>query len=145
MRSALCVQRSTFNAPSGGRLESTGSQTYNVRWCDWAIGPYGKCHMHGSSQARNETSGSVPDCPTIGPTIDPTIITRDRDVDIANIAGFLSLDTPRAETLHTELLEREVFTDWRDTVLRFGPSPYLDDDQLGEAMTLLGEVIRELP
>jgi kynureninase len=77
--------------------------------------------------------------------IDPTIITRDRDVDIANIAGFLSLDTPRAETLHTGLLEREVFTDWRDTVLRFGPAPYLDDDQLGEAMTLLGEVIRELP
>ena len=78
-----------------------------------------------------------------GLDLDPAVITRDRSTPRARIAGFLSLETPHAQALHDALALRGVFTDWRDTVLRFGPAPYLTDTQLRSAMAALGEVARD--
>ncbi|MFC5381165.1 aminotransferase [Aquipuribacter nitratireducens] len=65
--------------------------------------------------------------------------------DPAERAGFLALRTPHAAALQAALLERGVLTDHRGDVLRLGPAPYLRDDQLDEAVALLGECLRSRP
>jgi kynureninase len=64
-------------------------------------------------------------------------------VGLESIGGFLALQSPRAATLHSRLLEAGVLTDFRGELLRFGPAPYLSDRQLDDAMGLLGEVSRQ--
>jgi kynureninase len=76
---------------------------------------------------------------------DPAIIDRDRSHPPHRIAGFLALQSPRAEALQTELRRRGVLTDYRLHVLRLGPAPYLTDHQLLQAVELLGDAIRSLP
>jgi kynureninase len=55
--------------------------------------------------------------------------------------GFLALRIPQAATLAGRLRERGVFVDARGDVLRMGPAPYLRDDQLRDAVAVLGEVL----
>ncbi|MCP3957108.1 MAG: kynureninase [bacterium] len=74
--------------------------------------------------------------------VDPLAI-RLPAVPLAELGGFLALQTPHAEHLHQELRRRGVLTDYRADKLRFGPAPYLSDAQLRDSMGLLGEVIRE--
>ena len=75
----------------------------------------------------------------------PPVIDRDRQIDLDQIGGFLSLTSNQAPTIWKSLKERGVFTDQRAQILRFGPAPYLSDRQLEKAMTVLGEVVRALP
>jgi kynureninase len=75
---------------------------------------------------------------------DPAIIDRDRSHPPQRIAGFLALQSPRAEALQAELRRRGVMTDHRLDVLRLGPAPYLADRQLLQAVELLGDAIRSL-
>ncbi len=72
------------------------------------------------------------------------LIARDRDLPLSGTGGFLALASPRAADLCRGLAERGVATDHRGDVLRLGPAPYLADDQLGEAMAILGELAREM-
>jgi kynureninase len=72
--------------------------------------------------------------------LDPAVVDRDRGVPLAALGGFLALRAPRAGALQRALRERGVWTDHRGEVLRFGPAPYLCDDQLDAAMAALGEV-----
>lgn len=75
---------------------------------------------------------------------DPSVIDRDRAVDLSGIGGFLALTSPRAGDLHRMLKQRGVFTDYRGDVLRFGPAPYLSDTQIVGSMAILGESVRGL-
>jgi kynureninase len=68
------------------------------------------------------------------------IATRDRDTPRSAFGGFLAIRTPRAGEYQRALAERGVRTDSRGEHLRFGPAPYLRDDQLRAAMAALGEV-----
>ena len=52
-------------------------------------------------------------------------------------AGFLAIRTSRAGELHTTLRRAGVLTDFRGERLRFGPAPYLSDDQLRAAIAAL--------
>lgn len=74
--------------------------------------------------------------------LDPSIVTRDRDVPLEEIAGFLALRAPRAEELAMHLRREGVLTDHRGDLLRLGPAPYLSDRQLREAIAALGRVAR---
>lgn len=74
---------------------------------------------------------------------DPSLITRDRSVSLDGVGGFLALQTPKAPELSRELRARDVHTDYRGDVLRFGPAPYLSDRQLHAAMDALREVVEE--
>jgi kynureninase len=74
----------------------------------------------------------------------PEIVTRDRSTPLDRFGAFLALASPRAVELQRALLQRGVFTDARDRVLRVGPAPYLCDDQIESALSILGEVAREL-
>jgi len=54
--------------------------------------------------------------------------------------GFLALRCARAGELAGALRARGALTDFRGSLLRLGPAPYLSDDQLRDAIDLLGEV-----
>jgi kynureninase len=72
--------------------------------------------------------------------LDPEIVRLQSDVPLEDRGGFLALEAPEAGALHERLLAAGVRTDYRGTVLRFGPAPYLSDAQIVEAMGMLGEV-----
>ena len=74
--------------------------------------------------------------------LDPAVIARDRSVPLEAIGGFLTLTSPQAGAICRQLGERGVFTDFRNDALRLGPAPYLCDDQLDEAMDILGRVVK---
>ncbi|MFZ4592575.1 MAG: kynureninase, partial [Ignavibacteria bacterium] len=61
-----------------------------------------------------------------------------------NTAGFLTFITPFAGKFTEELKIRNIFADSRGEFLRFGPAPYLTDNQLKEAIYELREIIQLL-
>ncbi len=69
--------------------------------------------------------------------LDPKLIDRDRSVPISALGGFLALRTPHAERLCAALKERGVSTDYRGSVLRLGPAPYVSDSQIAHAIDAL--------
>jgi kynureninase len=71
----------------------------------------------------------------------PGVITRDRSAPRTEFGGFVALESPRAAELQKELAERGVLTDSRGQYLRFGPAPYLSDEQLEKAVATLGELL----
>lgn len=75
---------------------------------------------------------------------DPVFVSRDRSVPLDRLGGFLPLTSPRAGELHQALLRAGVHTDFRGDILRFGPAPYLSDRQLNDAISILGEVAKNL-
>ena len=75
---------------------------------------------------------------------DPRVISRERVIDLTSIGGFLALAAPKADDFFEKLRQRGVLSDYRGEVLRLGPAPYLCDDQLRQAIGLVGEVAREL-
>ncbi len=74
--------------------------------------------------------------------LDPAIARLADGVSLEQRGGFLAILAPNAAQLHEGLLERGVRTDYRGSVLRYGPAPYLDDAQLVSSMEALGEVAR---
>jgi kynureninase len=75
--------------------------------------------------------------------LDPAVVSRERDVPLEEIGGFLALQSPGATSLAAELHARGVMTDARGDVLRLGPAPYLSDAQLRDAIGILGDIVRE--
>ncbi len=74
--------------------------------------------------------------------LDPAVVARDRARPLEEVAGFLALAAPKAETLCAALKTRGVLTDVRGDVLRLGPAPYLTDGQLGDAIAALRDAAR---
>jgi len=74
--------------------------------------------------------------------LDPAAADRDRHLSLSSYGGFLALRSAHAETIQRRLKEAGVLTDSRGSWLRLGPAPYLRDDQLTDAVTRLGEVVR---
>ena len=74
---------------------------------------------------------------------DPAVITRDRCIPLTAIGGFLVLRSPWAAQICRSLHARRVYADFRDDALRFGPAPYLSDEQLEASMGILGEVLHD--
>lgn len=70
------------------------------------------------------------------------LLTRDRETPADGFGGFLTLFSDDAARLQAALAEQGVRTDSRGRHLRFGPAPYLTDEQLTAAMATLGEVAR---
>jgi kynureninase len=58
--------------------------------------------------------------------------------------GFLATRTLRAADIVSALRARGVFVDARGDILRMGPAPYLDDQQLDDGVAALGETLRDL-
>ncbi len=76
---------------------------------------------------------------------DPSVIRLTHDKSIAeHNGGFLSLTSPKAREIRAELLARDVFTDARDQMLRFGPAPYTTTTQIEDVMVALDEIVDTL-
>jgi kynureninase len=67
-------------------------------------------------------------------------VTRDRETPLSDFGGFLAVESSRTEELSRRLLGVGVVTDSRGRYLRFGPAPYLSDEQLEAAIEHLGRV-----
>jgi selenocysteine lyase/cysteine desulfurase len=76
--------------------------------------------------------------------LDPKIIRRDISTSLENIGGFLVLYSESAGQISEKLKEKNVWTDYRGIALRFGPAPYISDEQIREAMKILGKVANNL-
>ncbi|HVS13111.1 MAG TPA: kynureninase [Thermoanaerobaculia bacterium] len=76
--------------------------------------------------------------------LDPDVVRLADEVPLAARGGFLALRAPRAGELRAALRARGVHTDHRADVLRFGPAPYLSDDQVRDAILALGEAVGEV-
>ena len=74
--------------------------------------------------------------------IDPAVLSWNQRLPLKRRGGFLALDAPDAGEIAARLRRRGLFTDYRGTVLRIGPAPYITGAQLDEAVGLLGEVTR---
>jgi len=76
--------------------------------------------------------------------LDPKKIKRDTSISLKNISGFLVLYSEFAGKISEKLKEKNVWTDYRGNILRFGPAPYISDAQIIEAMNVLRNVIQSL-
>jgi kynureninase len=73
--------------------------------------------------------------------LNPSLIKLTHNQDISeNNGGFLSLTSPKAREIRAALLEKDIFTDARDQILRFGPAPYTTSSQITEVMEALKDV-----
>ena len=68
-------------------------------------------------------------------------VARVERMPAARRGGFLAIRAPLAREYVRRLRERGVMADARGDVLRLGPAPYLRDDQLQDAIGILGEVL----
>ncbi|HET9952456.1 MAG TPA: aminotransferase class V-fold PLP-dependent enzyme [Candidatus Eisenbacteria bacterium] len=73
--------------------------------------------------------------------LDPRLVSRDREVPLRSIGGFLALRCSGAAGVAAALRARGVLTDYRGDSLRLGPAPYLGDHQLRAAIAALGDAI----
>lgn len=71
-------------------------------------------------------------------------ITHANTRPVEESGGFLALRSKKARELKTMLLEKEIFTDARDDILRIGPAPYITSEQCEEVILELFGCIREL-
>lgn len=73
-----------------------------------------------------------------------TIIHAGNQIPLEERAGFLVLYTDHAAKIQQSLQQAGVLTDYRGNALRFGPAPYLSDQQLMDSISILGEVVKGL-
>ena len=63
---------------------------------------------------------------------------------IEESGGFLALRSPHARNLRAALLEKGIFTDARDEIIRLGPAPYTTSQQCEEVISSLFDVLNDL-
>jgi len=66
------------------------------------------------------------------------------NLPLSRNGGFLSLTSPKARELSANLLSRNVLTDARNQILRFGPAPYITKAQIEEVMQELKKSVENI-
>lgn len=74
----------------------------------------------------------------------PEVIKLAHQQPVNNIGGFLALRSPFARTIRAKLMEKDVFTDARGDILRFGVAPYITSQQIKQAMEQLDNVVSKI-
>jgi kynureninase len=72
--------------------------------------------------------------------VSPDVITRERG-QREEFGGFLALRSPQAQRIQHALTDHGVHTDSRGEYLRLGPAPYVSDDQIRAAMSILRDIV----
>jgi len=75
--------------------------------------------------------------------LNKNFIKRDTSVSLNSIGGFMVLYSDYAGEISDKLKKRNVWTDYRGNVLRFGPAPYIPDEQIKGAMRILGLIVKD--
>jgi kynureninase len=73
--------------------------------------------------------------------LDPNSVKLNPSIAISQRGGFITLESLHAEQLCSSLKEAGVLCDNRGQLLRFGPAPYLSDQQCIDAMEGLREAV----
>ncbi|MCC5913629.1 MAG: hypothetical protein JJU46_04570 [Balneolaceae bacterium] len=79
-----------------------------------------------------------------GKSFDPEMIRHANKRPIGETGGFMALKSPNARELRAMLLDRGIFTDARDEIIRFGPAPYTTSEQCKKVIDALEECVSEL-
>ncbi|NUN13537.1 MAG: kynureninase [Myxococcales bacterium] len=74
-----------------------------------------------------------------------SVFARTHNAPLPQIGGFLTYRSAQAPQVVAELRRRNIFCDARGTVVRFGPAPYLSDQQIQDGALQTAEVVRSLP
>lgn len=74
---------------------------------------------------------------------DPDIIRVSHTEPISKNGGFLSLTSAHARTIKADLLERGIYTDARNNILRLGPAPYTTESQIEQVIDELETSIKK--
>lgn len=64
----------------------------------------------------------------------PEVIKLTHNRPLTENGGFLSLTSPIAREIRADLLSRDVFTDARADIIRFGPAPYITESEIIKAI-----------
>jgi kynureninase len=72
---------------------------------------------------------------------DREVISHANTRPLEETGGFLALKSPYARTIRARLLEKGIYTDARDQIIRFGPAPYTTSQQCEAAMDALEEEV----
>lgn len=75
---------------------------------------------------------------------DSSVIRLTHNQPVEQNGGFLSLTSPIAREIRAELMDRQVFTDARDQILRLGPAPYTTTAQIEAVINELDKVVQKL-
>jgi selenocysteine lyase/cysteine desulfurase len=75
---------------------------------------------------------------------DPSKIKLTHNQSLSKNGGFMSLTSPKARELRADLLSRNVFTDARNQILRFGPAPYTTEAQISDVMEELKKSVENI-
>lgn len=73
--------------------------------------------------------------------LDPHLIQLAHNYPLTLNGGFLSLRSPNAQKYWSQLKEKDVLTDCRNDILRFGSAPYMTSGQIDEAFSILARVV----
>lgn len=73
---------------------------------------------------------------------DENVIRRDKSIPLQETGGFLVFYTEQSGMISEELGKKNIITDYRGNNLRFGPAPYLTDDQLKKAVFEMAKIIK---
>ncbi len=76
--------------------------------------------------------------------LSPSVIKLTHTLELEFNGGFLSLTSPHAQEIRARLLKKDVFTDARGNVIRFGPAPYTTKIQIERVMKELNTVVDAL-
>lgn len=80
----------------------------------------------------------------LGLDLDPKTILLDTNTPLQARAGFITFNSSQADILCAQLNKSGVHCDNRGQVLRFGPAPYLSDQQCQDAITALGDEVKAI-
>lgn len=75
---------------------------------------------------------------------DPEIIKCYHQKPLEQNGGFLALQSPHARKIRAQLLEKNVFTDARDDILRLGPAPYITTDQITRTIKKMTKCVKKI-
>ena len=75
---------------------------------------------------------------------DPKHIQLTHNEPLSRNGGFLSLTSPKAREIKADLMDRNIFTDARNEILRLGPAPYTTTSQIEEMIGELKESVEKI-
>lgn len=75
---------------------------------------------------------------------EPELIELYHQKPLEQNGGFLALRSPYAREIRARLLEKNVFTDARDDILRMGPAPYITTEQIKAAIHALRDTVSDI-
>lgn len=73
--------------------------------------------------------------------LDPNKIRLQKEGSASSFGGFVSFKSQKAREISSFLMERDIFTDARGSILRLGPAPYTTTKQCDRCLSAVSEAV----